>query len=109
MAFGTALSITQQLRQLRNIGRKTNLDELSMSSYRQIEANRRNALKSTGPKASIVTLGRPAALRARKTQLRGVLVMIGGADALADGAAGDSANVTHKFQPSGRALLSNSP
>ena len=34
-----------------------------MSSYLQIEANRRNALKSTGPKASIV-MKRPFGARA---------------------------------------------
>ena len=43
-------------------------------------------------------------------QLRGVLVSIGGGDDDADeGGAGDSTNVSHTFQPSGRLSLSNSP
>jgi hypothetical protein len=39
----------------------------------------------------------------------GALVSIGGGEDCAVGAAGDSANVNLTFQPSGRALLSNSP
>jgi hypothetical protein len=43
----------------------------------------------------------PPASNFESLQLRGVLVRIGGADDVDDGGAGDKANVTHRFQPSG--------
>src|SRR5438552_12428391 len=42
-------------------------------------------------------------------QPRGDLVRMGGGEDCAAGGAGDSEKVSHRFQPSGRALLSNSP
>ena len=40
---------------------------------------------------------------------RGVLVMIGGGDDVDGGGAGDRANVSHRFQPSGLFSWANSP
>jgi uncharacterized membrane protein len=72
-----------------------------------------NTLMATDPaQASLETrqlIRKWGSLRRPLHYLGAALVSIGGGEDCAAGAAGDSTNVSQRFQPSGRALLSNSP